>query len=51
MKKIGWPMLYVSLLKPFKASIFEKLQVTFLAEFLHKKLSFFNGSNIKLGFP
>ena len=30
---------------------FEKINVTFLAEFFHKKLSFFNGSIIKLGFP
>ena len=28
---------------------FEKLQVTFLAEFFHKQLTFFNGSK-KLGF-
>ena len=44
-------MLYVFLLKPFKARSFEKLEVTFLAEFFHKQLSFHNGSNIKLGFP
>ena len=30
---------------------FEKLEVTFLAEFFHKQLSFHNGSDIKLGFP
>ena len=51
MKKIEWPMLYVLLLKPFEARIFEKLEVTFLAKFFHKQLSFHNGSNIKLGFP
>ena len=44
MMKIGWPMLYVFLLKPFKAWSFEKLQGTFLTVFPQKKLSFFNGS-------
>ena len=44
-------MLYVFLLKQFKARVFEKLEVTFSAEFVHKQLSFHNGSNIKLGFP
>ena len=37
MKKIGWSMLYVFLIKPFKQWNFEKFQV-FLAEFFHKKL-------------
>ena len=50
MKKIEWPMLYFFLLKPFKARFFEKLEVTFSAEFFHKQLSFLNGSNIKLDF-
>ena len=44
-------MLYVFLLKPFKARFFfEKLEVTLSAEFFHKQLSFLNGSNIKLDF-
>ena len=50
MKKIGWPMLYVFLLKPFQAWSFEKLQDTFWP-FFHKKLSFFFGCNSKSGFP
>ena len=37
-------------IKTFQARIFEKLEVTFLADFFHKQLSFLNGSNIKLGF-
>ena len=37
MKKIGWPILYVFLLKPFKAWIFEKIQVTFWAMAFQKK--------------
>ena len=44
-------MKYVLLLKLFKARFFEKLDVTFLAEFFHKQLPFHNRSNIKLGFP
>ena len=51
LKKIEWPLLYVFLLKPFKARIFEKLEVTFSTNFFHKQLSFLSGSNIKLGFP
>ena len=43
-------MLYVFLLIPFKAWIFEKIEVTFSANFFHKQLSFLNGSNINLGF-
>ena len=40
MMKIGWPILYVFLLKPFKAWSFEKLQGTFLAVFLQKNYRF-----------
>ena len=40
-------MLYVFLLKPLKAWIFEKLQVTFWPSFFHKQLTFFNRSTIK----
>ena len=37
MKKIGWPILYVFLLKPFKAWIFEKIQIAFWAMAFQKK--------------
>ena len=51
MKKIGWPILYVFLLKPFKAWIFEKIQIAFWAmAFQKKKQSFSNGSNSILSF-
>ena len=51
MKKIEWPMLYVFLLKPFKQWNLEKLQITLMAKFLHKKLSVFIGSYSFLSFP
>ena len=44
-------MLYVFLLKTFKAWIFEKIEVMLLAELFHKQQSFLNGSNEKYGFP
>ena len=44
-------MLYVFLLKTFKAWIFEKIEVMLLAELLLKQQSFLNGSNEKYGFP
>ena len=50
MKKIGWPILYVFLLKPFKAWIFEKIQIAFWAMAFLKKQSFSNGSNSILSF-
>ena len=49
MKKIGLPILYVCVLKPFKQWNFDKLQV-FWASFSTTKLSFFNGSKSKSGF-
>ena len=49
MKKIGWPMLYVFLSKPFKEWSFENFQVTYLAKFFFlKKASFLNGSRLNL---
>ena len=51
MKKIGWPMLYVFLSKPFKEWSFENFQVTYLAKFFFlKKASFLNGSRSSLKF-
>ena len=51
MKKIGWPMLYVFLSKPFKEWSFDNFQVTYLAKFFFlKKASFLNGSRLNLKF-
>ena len=51
MNKIGWPMLYVFLSKPFKEWSFENFQVTYLAKFFFlKKASFLNGSRSNLKF-
>ena len=47
MKKVGWPMLYIFLLKPFKQWSFENFRFFFRRVF-PKKWSFFNGSNSKL---
>ena len=49
MKKIGLPMLYVCVLKPFKQWNFDKLQV-FLGEFFHNKIIIFQWKQIKIKF-
>ena len=49
MKKIGWSMLYVFLIKPFKQWHFEKFHV-FLAKFFHKKLIFSQWKHFKTKF-
>ena len=43
-KKLRWPMVYIFLLKPFKAWIFVKIQFTCLTKFLNIQLSFLHGS-------
>ena len=48
MKKVGWPMLYIFLLKPFKQWSFENFRFFFSSSISTKKWSFFNGSNSKL---
>ena len=48
MKKVGWPMLYIFLLKPFKQWSFEKFSFFFSSSISTKKWLFFNGSNSKL---
>ena len=48
MKKIGRPMFYVFLLKPFKQWISEKNQVTFLAQFFLRKIIFFKWKQIRI---
>ena len=50
MKKIGWPILYVFLLKPFKQLNFEKLQITLLAKFFYKKTIVFQCKHFILKF-
>ena len=40
MKKVGWPMLYIFVLKPFKQWIFENFRF-FFAEYFLKKLVVF----------
>ena len=47
MKKVGRPMLYIFLLKPFKQWIFENFRF-FLPSISTKKQSFFNGRNSKV---
>ena len=49
MNKIGLPMLYNCVLKPFKQWIFDKLQV-FLGEFFHNKVIVFQWKQIKIKF-
>ena len=49
MKKIGLPILYVCVLKPFKQWNFDKLQV-FLGEFFHNKVIVFQWKQIKIRF-
>ena len=49
MKKIGLPILYVCVLKPFKQWNFDKLQV-FLGEFFHNKVIVFQWKQIKIKF-
>ena len=43
-------MVYIFLLKPFKAWIFVKIQFTCLTKFLNKQLSFLHGSKKKSAF-
>ena len=47
MKKIGWPMLYVFLSKPFNEWSFENFQVTYLANFFSQKSIVFKLKQIK----
>ena len=51
MMKIGRPMVYVFLLKPFKQWNFEQVQIFSLANYFYKKLSFSNGKQFKFKFP
>ena len=51
MKKIGWPILYVFLLKPFKAWIFEKIQIAFWAMVFQKKTIVFQRKQFDFKFP
>ena len=48
MKKVGWPMLYIFLLKPSKQWSFENFKFFFSSSISTKKWLFFNGSNSKL---
>ena len=49
MNKIGLPMLYNCVLKPFKQWNFDKLQV-FLGEFFHNEVIVFQRKQIKIKF-
>ena len=48
MKKVGWPMLYIFLLKLSKQWSFENFMFFFSSSIPTKKWLFFNGSNSKL---
>ena len=47
MKKVGWPMLYIFLLKPFKQWSFENFRFCFV-EYFHKKMIVFHWKQFKL---
>ena len=49
MKKVGWPMLYIFLLKPSKQWSFENFKF-FFVEYFHKKMIVFQWKQFKIKF-